>query len=111
MTENKRIEYNWGHMLWWLDGTAEDRPDISTAKMVLNPNAISEEHFHNNCYEFILVNQGIVEIVLNGVSNSLEKNNTILIPPNTNHYVINKTDEEADLTIVYSAAVRNYSTP
>ena len=111
MIKNKRSEYEWGYMIWWLDGKHINQPDMSTAKMVLYPEAISEEHFHDNCFEFIVVNQGEVEVILNNIPNKLVKNDTFLIPPNSNHFIKNKLNEDADLTIVYSACERNYSTP
>lgn len=109
MIKNKKVDYPWGHMIWWLDGENIAAPDISTAKMVVNPNSKSEKHLHNNCYEFIAITEGNVTLFLNEVPNKLTKDNTILISPNTPHYVENISQEKAEMTIVYSTAVRNYT--
>lgn len=111
MIKNKKVEYDWGYMIWWLDGENEHTPDLSTAKMVMYPNTISQEHFHSNCHEFIVVNNGEIELIVNDKSIILSAEDTNLIQPNTAHYLKNNNSQNADMTIIYSASIRDYSTP
>ncbi len=109
MTSPKRQDYDWGYMIWWLDGYCDQGPDMSTAKMVVHPGKTSENHLHDNCYEFLVVAIGTIEAVVDGVSTTLVKDETLLIGPNSHHYVKNGSDVDAELTIIYSASTRNYA--
>ena len=108
MIKNEKVEYHWGYMIWWLDGNNDDTPNISTAKMVLNSSTISDKHLHDNCFEFIAVSHGEVIVYIDNEANVLRQDGTILIPPNSVHYIENKGSIPAEMTIVYSSSERNY---
>lgn len=108
MTTDKRVDYDWGYMIWWLDSKIHEGPNISSAKMVIYSGATSEQHFHDNCHEFIIVNSGNIELMLDKKSKVLGINDTALVEPAAVHCVKNSSNNEAHLTIIYSSADRNY---
>lgn len=109
--KHNKVEYDWGHMIWLLDGEQKSAPALSTAKMIMHPKTISQKHFHANCHEFIVVNTGEVELIADDQSTILKAEDTYLIHPNTTHYLINNSNKNVDMMIIYSAASRNYSIP
>jgi mannose-6-phosphate isomerase-like protein (cupin superfamily) len=109
MIRNK-VEFSWGYMIWLLDSDNSIKPDMSVAKMILNPGAVSENHFHNNCYEFLILEEGTTILDVSGKKYEMKAGQTKLIPPNSFHKLTNKGIKEATLTLIYSKRDRNYST-
>ncbi len=108
--ENKNAEFYWGTMEWLLDGEPSKLPDISVAKMGLKPKAISEKHFHKNCYELLILEEGNIVLFIDDKAHSLKTGEVHLIPPNTSHYVENIDSSPTKITLVFSSSTRNYTT-
>ena len=96
-------------MTWWFDGQKGSTPNFSAAKMTINAKSNSEEHFHSNCYELFVVKAGEVSLIVDGTTHKLHRGDSFLIAPISKHLVFNETDQIAEITIVYSAAERNYT--
>jgi len=108
---SEKIKYYWGHMVWLLDGEASEKPNISVAKMLLDVGATSEQHFHNNCYEFLVVERGEVVLALSNKAVKMSTGDNYLVPPDTNHCLVNEGSCTAVVTLVFSENERNYNIP
>ncbi len=94
-------------MDWLLDGEAAETPAFSVAKMMINPHQISDPHRHDNCHEFLIIEQGKVVLTIEGKTLTLSQGESHLIPPNCNHYVTCGAKASC-LTLIYSTAHRHY---
>ena len=106
-----KTEYEWGYMIWYLDGINKDGLDMSTARMVMRPNSKSQEHYHSNCYEQLMVVAGELKLVVNDETVNLNNEETFLIDPNMRHYLMNTGSDDVEIVIVYSSRTRDYSIP
>ncbi|WP_321397696.1 cupin domain-containing protein [Emcibacter sp.] len=106
---NKQKDYDWGRMDWLLDGEEAEGPGFSVAKMIMEAGRVGEKHFHDNCQEFLLVEQGRVILEIDGRQRELHGGESFLIPAGVTHRVINNCCDVAVLTLVYSTHDRHYT--
>ncbi len=107
--KSKERKTSWGAMEWLLDGGQAKVPDISVAKMRLNPKSISENHYHKNCYEFLMVEQGNIVLFMGENSYPLKAGQSFLIAPDCNHFVENLGNNFAEIILIFSSRQRNYT--
>ena len=108
MKPNKQ-KTSWGSMEWLLDGEQAKVPDISVAKMRLNPKSISENHYHKNCYEFLMVEQGNIILFIDDRSYPLKAGQSFLIAPDCCHFIENLDNDFAEMILTFSSHQRNYT--
>jgi len=108
MKKSKIVLESWGSMEWLVDSSLIDGAQISVAKMKLNPLATSPMHKHSNCDEVIHVLSGEAIQRVNDQYISISTGNTVLIPMNSKHQIINNTHSEVVLLISYSEGSRSY---
>lgn len=106
-----KTKYEWGYMIWYLDEVKKKDLDISTAKMVMRPNTKSQEHYHSNCYEQLIIISGDLELVVDRETINLHQGESFLINPKAHHYLMNSGGNDVEIIIAYSAAARDYSIP
>ncbi|WP_162912992.1 cupin domain-containing protein [Rhodospirillaceae bacterium SYSU D60014] len=98
----------WGEMCWLIDDALSPGAGVSLAEMILKPGAESPSHRHPNCTEAIHLVAGLVEQAIDEQIYYLRPGETVLVPVGAVHWSRNVGDEEARMTIVYSAGTRLY---
>jgi quercetin dioxygenase-like cupin family protein len=79
----KIIQKSWGYESIFYN-------DLYCAKtLTINPDQKTSYHYHPVKHETITVVSGIANININGKNNILEQNQSVVLEPNTPHYIHN----------------------
>jgi mannose-6-phosphate isomerase-like protein (cupin superfamily) len=83
----KIIQKSWGYESIFYN-------DLYCAKtLTINPDQKTSYHYHPVKHETITVVSGIANININGKNNILEQNQSVVLEPNTPHYIHNMSSK------------------
>ena len=108
--------YPWG-MMQWIEREHASL-GISFAKMSLRAGCETDMHFHSNAHEFIYVEEGEVVVEMAGTAEGnselwqkklLRTGEKIALQQRRAHRILNESNTNADLSIVYTHHNRDFT--
>ncbi len=94
--------FEWGTILWFVEPNNLDIERMSVGLITFYPRTTQEEHFHSGDEQVIYVVSGAGTHVIDGETFTLRPGDLRHIHPYTRHKVINDSDHELKLIIVYT---------
>jgi len=80
--------------------TTEDFKDMDFVHVTVT--AETKEHYHKQLTEVYYVLKGAIDVELDGTIEHLEKDEMIMIYPNTNHKARKTSEEDAEILVICS---------
>ena len=71
--------------------------NLSFDYIVVSPHAVEEEIFHKKANEILYIIEGSLEALLDGQTHSLKAGDYVVLPKETRHKFINRSDRDAKL--------------
>ncbi|MBV7334343.1 cupin domain-containing protein [Chloroflexi bacterium TSY] len=99
-------EFDWGNLRWFTGNKIGNSETTTVGQCLLQPGVENFRHYHPNCEEILLVNQGKIIHSLGEERFEMEAGDTIVVPPNVVHNAKNVGTEDALLTIIFSTPDR-----
>jgi quercetin dioxygenase-like cupin family protein len=106
--EAGRVDFPWGHMLWFCSQTIGYTDGLTMGRMVMKPGEMNDRHRHPNAEEALYLLTGRLRHDLDGKSIIQEAGDFLAIPPGSIHRSTNIGEEEADLIIAFSSGDRHF---
>ena len=105
-TDNKVIEYPWGHLAWYVSRELNNSDTMTVGEAVIKPGQENPRHFHPNCDEVLHVLKGHILHTMGDKSVEMNEGDTVSIPAGVHHNAKNIGTENAVLAISFSSADR-----
>lgn len=80
----------------------ETTKNMQLVLMCLKPKEDIPEEVHVNTTQFFRVEKGMIRIIVNGTSRLLKDGQSLIVPPNTKHYVKCVGKQAAKLYTIYA---------
>ncbi|HWR37881.1 MAG TPA: histidine kinase [Patescibacteria group bacterium] len=106
MTEIGQLEktqfFEWGSILWFVEPGNLDMERLSVGLVTFYPNTTQTDHLHAGDEQVIYVVSGQGQQMIDGQTSVIKPGHIQHISPYTRHSMINNSDEELKLIIVYT---------
>ena len=99
-------EFDWGHLRWYTGNHYNNSQTTTVGECLLRPGYENFHHYHPNCEEILLVQQGKIAHRLGDDTFEMSAGDTIVIPPNVVHNARNIGSQDALLMIIFSTPDR-----
>ena len=103
----ERMDFDWGHLLWYAGGASKSSDEMTLGRCVLKPGQANPKHYHPNCEEILHVLSGKIDHFVDGQGwLPMVEGDTITIPQGVWHHARNTGETDAHLLIAFSSADR-----
>ncbi len=98
----KAQNFEWGNILWFVEPDNLDIERMSVGLITFYPRTVQEEHLHSGDEQVIYVVSGAGTHIIDDETHGLRPGDLRHIHPYTRHKVVNDSDDELKLIIVYT---------
>ncbi|MDK1032803.1 MAG: cupin domain-containing protein [Planctomycetia bacterium] len=106
--EAKRIHEEWGSLLWLAGEKVGNAEGLTLGRVIIKTGHCNPRHAHGNCEEVLYLMAGRLEHSVGDKKIAMEPGDTLTVPPGVFHNALSTGEEEADMIVAYSSAVREF---
>ena len=106
--EAKRIDEEWGSLLWLAGAKVGNARDLTLGRVIIKTGHCNPRHAHGNCEEVLYLMSGRLEHSIGDEKVLMEAGDTLTVPAGVFHNALSTGEEDADMIVAYSSAVREF---
>jgi quercetin dioxygenase-like cupin family protein len=106
--EVKRVEGDWGTLIWLAGKGTGNAAGISMARVTIRRGFSNPPHAHPNCEEVLHLLSGRLNHFTGGEWVTLEPGDTLSVAPEVVHYALSIGETDADMLVAYSTGERGF---
>ncbi|MDP6381166.1 MAG: cupin domain-containing protein [Phycisphaerae bacterium] len=104
----KRIDEDWGNLLWLAGEKVGNARGLTLGRVIIKTSHCNPRHAHANCEEVLYLIAGRIEHSVGDEKVVMEPGDTLTVAPGVFHNALSTGEEDADMIVAYSSAVREF---